>query len=84
MLSLLSNEEWLNTSLNSLTGGIAQAKMQSTPVTVTLSINVGKKNLVIGFDNTAENAVSGGALQAVQSLFSNTSANKSSTESTSN
>lgn len=84
MLSLLSNEEWLNTSLNSLTGGIAQAKMQSTPVTVTLSINVGKKNLVIGFDNTAENAVSGGALLAVQSLFSNTSANKSSTESTSN
>ena len=70
MLSLLSNEEWLNTSLNSLTGGIAQAKMQSTPVTVTLSINVGKKNLVIGFDNTAENAVSGGALLAVQSLFS--------------
>lgn len=80
MLSLLSNETWLNTSLQSLTDGISTAKMQSAAVTVTLSVKVGKNNLVIGFDDAAENAVSGGALQAIKSI----TGSKSTTESTSN
>ena len=80
MLSLLSNETWLNTSLQSLTDSISTAQMQSAAVTVTLSVKVGKKNLVIGFDDAAENAVSGGALQAIKSI----TGSKSTTESTSN
>ena len=70
MLGLLNNETWLNTSLNSLTDSIA--------------IAAGKKNLMLGFDDTAENAVSGGALQAVKSLTSGLTGSKSTTESTSN
>ena len=84
MLSLLNNETWLNTSLNSLTDSIAIAKMQSAPVSVTLTVTAGKKNLMLGFDDTAENAVSGGALQAVKSLTSGLTGSKSTTESTSN
>ena len=84
MLSLLNNETWLNTSLNSLTDSIAIAKMQSAPVSVTLTVTAGKKNLMLGFDDTAENAVSGGALQAVKSLTSGLTGSKSTTESTCN
>lgn len=84
MLGLLNNEAWLNTSLNSLTDSIAIAKMQSAPVSVTLTVTAGKKNLMLGFDDTAENAVSGGALQAVKSLTSGLTGSKSTTESTSN
>ena len=84
MLSLLNNETWLNTSLKSLTDSIAIAKMQSAPVRVTLTVTAGKKNLMLGFDDTAENAVSGGALQAVKSLTSGLTGSKSTTESTSN
>lgn len=58
--------------------------MQSTPVSVTLTVTAGKKNLMLGFDDTAENAVSGGALQAVKSLTSGLTGSKSTTESTSN
>ena len=84
MLSLLNNEAWLNTSLKSLTDSIAIAKMQSAPVSVTLTVTAGKKNLMLGFDDAAENAVSGGALQAVKSLTSGLTGSKSTTESTSN
>ena len=74
----------LNTSLKSLTDSIAIAKMQSAPVSVTLTVTAGKKNLMLGFDDAAENAVSGGALQAVKSLTSGLTGSKSTTESTSN
>ena len=84
MLGLLNNETWLNTSLKSLTDSIAIAKMQSAPVSVTLTVTAGKKNLMLGFDDAAENAVSGGALQAVKSLTSGLTGSKSTTESTSN
>lgn len=84
MLGLLNNETWLNTSLKSLTDSIAIAKMQSAPVRVTLTVTAGKKNLMLGFDDAAENAVSGDALQAVKSLTSGLTGSKSTTESTSN
>ena len=84
MLGLLNNETWLNTSLQSLTDSISIAKMQSAPVTITLTVKTGKKNLVLSFDDAAENAVSGGALQAVKSLTSGLTGSKSTTESTSN
>ena len=84
MLNLLNNETWLNTSLKSLTDSIAIAKMQSAPVSVTLTVTAGKKNLMLGFNDAAENAVSGGALQAVKSLTSGLTGSKSTTESTSN
>lgn len=68
LLGLLNNNVFLDTSLKELTDGISASKMQSDAVTVTLSIRQEKKNLVLYFDNTAENAVSGGALSAVEQI----------------
>ena len=47
---------------------IAKAELASAGVTVTLSIRQGEKNLVLYFDEEAENAVSGGALGAVKKI----------------
>jgi hypothetical protein len=39
-------------------------------VEVTLDIEQGKKNLVLSFDTDAEDAVSGGALTSIKSIYS--------------
>ena len=51
---------------------------------MTLTVTAGKKNLALSFDDAAENAVSGGALQAVKSMTSGLTGGKSTTERTSN
>lgn len=68
LLGKLRNDSWLDTNLTSLTDSIEKAKMNVEPVTVTLSIVQEKDNLVLSFDEAAENAVSGGALGAVKNL----------------
>lgn len=68
LLGKLSNDGWLDTNLQKLTDGIGGASMQDGVLTATLSIRQEKKNLVLAFDEEAENAVSGGALGAVKSL----------------
>ena len=68
LLQKLDDESFLNSSLGELVESISQAKL-TTEATVTLNIEQGKKNLILSFDADAEDAVSGGALQAIQKIF---------------
>lgn len=43
--------------------------MQSDEQTITLSVSQGDGCLVLGFDEDAENAVSGGALKAIKEII---------------
>ena len=43
--------------------------MQPSAAEINLYISQGKNNLVLKFDSTAENAVSGGALDAIKSIY---------------
>ena len=58
----------LNTKLAELKDLISNAKMEEDGIDITLNIEQGSKNLKLAFDDTAENAVSGGALNAIKSL----------------
>ncbi len=68
LVNLLNDDYFLDSSLSELVDGINSADMQDSYVTVTLKIVQGKKNLVLSFDDEAENAVSGGALKAIKTL----------------
>lgn len=70
LLGKLNDEDFLNKTLSQLTEQIDNASMQETPVTLDLGIKKGKKNLILVFDEDAENAVSGGALGAIMKTFS--------------
>ena len=48
---------------------IADAQMEENGVDITLNIEQGSKNLKLTFDDTAENAVSGGALSSIKAIF---------------
>lgn len=67
LLSKLNDDDFLDKNLSKLNGQIEQQPIGSEE-TVTLKVAPGKKNLVLTFDETAENAVSGGALGAVKSF----------------
>lgn len=69
LLNLLNDDAFLDSSLGELIDGINSAAMQDASVTVTLKIVQGKKNLMLSFDDEAENAVSGGALNAIKTLI---------------
>lgn len=69
LLQKLDDENFLDSSLSELTSGIEEAKMKSDELTITLTVTQGDKNLVLGFDDTAENAVSGGAIEAIKSII---------------
>lgn len=68
LMGKLTNDSWLDSNLSALVSEIGKAKMSNQGIDVTLSIRQEKKNLVLCFDETAENAVSGGALGAVKSI----------------
>lgn len=68
LLGKLTNDSWLDSNLSTLVSEIGKAKMSDQGIDVTLTIRQDKKNLVLCFDETAENAVSGGALGAVKSI----------------
>lgn len=68
LLQKLDDESFLDSSLGELVNSIADAKL-TTEATVTLNIEQGKRNLVLSFDTDAEDAVSGGALQAIKKIF---------------
>lgn len=68
LLKKLDDESFLDSSLGELVESITDAQL-TTEVTVTLNIEQGKKNLILSFDADAEDAVSGGALQAIQKIF---------------
>lgn len=69
LLRLLNDEDFLDKNLTKLCSEIEEDKMSVLPVEVTLTITQGKKNLVLTFDETAEDAVSGGALTAIKKIY---------------
>ena len=68
LLKKLDDESFLDSSLGELVESIADAQL-ITEANVTLNIEQGKKNLILSFDADAEDAVSGGALQAIKKIF---------------
>ena len=71
LLKQLSDDEFLNTKLAELTKNIDAAQMQEQKTTIVLDIRQGEKNLVLSFDGDDENIVSGGALNAIKSIYTN-------------
>jgi hypothetical protein len=71
LINLLDNEAFLDISLEDLTEQIDDAYMKSESIDVKLNVSQGNHNLVLSFDEDAEDAVSGGALTAIQSIWSN-------------
>ena len=69
LLGKLNDEDFLNSKVGFLVGEISKAEMQKSSTTITLSVKQSKKNLVLVFDEAAENAVSGGALGAIMKAF---------------
>lgn len=69
LLASLKSDLWLDNNLSVLTEQIAAANMTRNGIDITLSITQEKKNLVLSFDDEAENAVSGGALSAIKDLI---------------
>ncbi|MCC8073617.1 MAG: hypothetical protein LIO62_05775, partial [Clostridiales bacterium] len=70
LLQKLNDETFLDSKLSALCEDIDEADFDDTPTEITLSITQEKKNLVLSFDETAENAVSGGALTAIKEIYS--------------
>lgn len=66
LLNLLKSDAWLDNNLSELTADIGEAKMLEESTDITLTIDDSGKNLVLGFDENAENGVSGGALAAIK------------------
>lgn len=66
LLTLLGSDTWLDKNLSELTEDISQAQMLQNYTDITLTIDDSGKNLVLGFDENAENGVSGGALSAIK------------------
>lgn len=70
LLSKLNDEEFLDTNLSQLCQNIDNAEMQTSSCEIMLTIKQEKKNLVLSFNSYAENAVSGGALNAITAIYS--------------
>lgn len=69
LLRKLNDDSFLIQSLNVLLEGINNTSI-STEADVTVKVQKGKKNLVLALDETAEDAVSGGALGAIKKIYS--------------
>ena len=69
LIGKLNDDDFLNSQLGYLTNEISKAEMQKSSTNITLSVKKSKKNLVLVFDENAENAVSGGALGAIMKAF---------------
>lgn len=70
LLTKLNNDTFLDSKLTTLCEGIEQADFLPEAIEITLDIQQGKKNLTLGFNDNSENAVSGGALSAIKSIYS--------------
>lgn len=69
LLSLLKDDKFLDSKLSVLVGKI-DSTASELDLTVTLKVTEGKKNLMLSFDEEAENAVSGGALSVIKEIYS--------------
>jgi len=70
LIGKLNDEDFLKNKVDYLEDEIEKAGMHKSSTTITLSVKKSKKNLVLVFDEDAENAVSGGALGAIMKAFS--------------
>lgn len=70
LLNLITDDAWLDENLSVLTKKIDECEMNPDSKEVLLKIREGSENLVLRFGTEAENAVSGGALGAINSLTS--------------
>lgn len=70
LLSKLSNDSFLDRKLGVLVESIDGAEMLPDSTEITLTVEQSDKNLVLVFDENAENQVSGGALSAIKEIYS--------------
>ena len=70
LLNLLKDDTFLDSSLSTLIDGIKGAQIKEQPEEITLTFEQKDGYLVFNFDETAESAVSGGALKAVKDVWS--------------
>lgn len=69
LLAKLNDDNFLDRKLSELTNDIGNAPMLNGEIEITLNIEQGSKNLVLVFGDESENAVSGGALSAIKSIY---------------
>ncbi len=69
LLKDIQNDTWLDTNLSVLTKRISNAAMKDEETDITLSFEQKNDRLVFTFTQTAEDAVSGGALTAINNIF---------------
>lgn len=69
LLGKLSDDSFLDVKLASLCESINDCSMMPSAQEVVLTIEQNKSNLVLKFDDAAENAVSGGALTGIKSIY---------------
>ena len=69
LLKDIQNDTWLDTNLSVLTKGISNAAMKDEETDITLSFEQKNDRLVFTFTQTAEDAVSGGALTAINNNY---------------
>lgn len=67
----ITDDAWLNSNLAILTDGIKNAAMKDEAVDVTIHFEQKKDRLYFGFTESAEDAVSGGALTEIKKIISN-------------
>ena len=67
-MNKIDDENFLNSQLSELVElmGMTSGEYEKT---VTLKVEKGKRNLVLVFDEEAEDAVSGGALSAIKDVY---------------
>ncbi|MCD7796709.1 MAG: hypothetical protein LUG95_03595 [Clostridiales bacterium] len=70
LLGKLSDENFLDESLGTLCDSIDSVEMSDSSVEIMLTVTQEDDHLVLGFDDEAENEVSGGALDAIKSIYS--------------
>ena len=69
LLAKLGDDNFLDRKLSELSEDISASPMLDGEIEITLDIEQGDKNLVLVFGDESENAVSGGALSAIKSIY---------------
>lgn len=69
LLKKLNDDAFLDEKLTELQDKINACQMMDSGVDIVLNIQQDSKNLVLSFDENAEDTVSGGALSAIKSIY---------------
>lgn len=69
LLKKLNDDAFLDEKLTELQDKINACQMMNSGVDIVLNIEQDSKNLVLSFDENAEDTVSGGALSAIKSIY---------------